>query len=104
MDLHRSPQSIAAHHQYNHDLFDHIHPFRNPTDLTVFNSIQSYPMHSSFETIDSDPLFKRKSFMMFKRLTMPPWLNKNIVALGFTSLFSDLGHEMTTALLPAFII
>jgi MFS family permease len=42
--------------------------------------------------------------MMFKRLTMPSWLNKNIVALGFTSLFSDLGHEMTTALLPAFII
>ncbi len=42
--------------------------------------------------------------MMFKRLAMPPWLNKNIVALGFTSLFSDLGHEMTTALLPAFII
>lgn len=42
--------------------------------------------------------------MEFKRLTMPVWLNKNIIALGFTSLFSDLGHEMTTALLPAFII
>lgn len=35
---------------------------------------------------------------------IPVWLNKNILALGFTSLFSDLGHEMTTALLPAFII
>ena len=42
--------------------------------------------------------------MVFKRFSLPPWLNNNILALGFTSLFSDLGHEMTTALLPVFII
>ena len=42
--------------------------------------------------------------MFFKHISMPTWLNKNILALGFTSLFSDLGHEMTTALLPSFII
>lgn len=32
------------------------------------------------------------------------WLNCNIVAMGFTSFFSDFGQEMITALLPTFII
>ena len=32
------------------------------------------------------------------------WLNKNIVAMGLTSFFSDFGHEMVTAILPAFLI
>lgn len=32
------------------------------------------------------------------------WLNKNIFALGLTSFFSDFGHEMATAILPAFIV
>ena len=31
------------------------------------------------------------------------WLNKNVVAMGFTSLFSDASHEMTTAALPSFL-
>jgi len=32
------------------------------------------------------------------------WLNKNIFAMGLTSFFSDFGHEMATAILPAFLI
>ncbi len=32
------------------------------------------------------------------------WLNSNILALGFVSLFSDFGSEMATAVLPAFLI
>jgi MFS family permease len=31
------------------------------------------------------------------------WLNRNVVAMGFTSLFSDAGHEMVTAVLPFFL-
>jgi len=32
------------------------------------------------------------------------WLNKNILAMGLTSFFSDAGHEMATAILPAFLV
>lgn len=32
------------------------------------------------------------------------WLNRIIVALGFVSFFSDLGSEMATSLLPAFMV
>jgi len=31
------------------------------------------------------------------------WLNRNVVAMGLTSLFGDAGHEMTTAVLPFFL-
>jgi len=33
----------------------------------------------------------------------PRWLNRNIFAFGMASLFSDMGHETATALLPAFL-
>ena len=32
------------------------------------------------------------------------WLNKNIIAMGLTSFFSDFGHEMATAILPVFLV
>ncbi len=32
------------------------------------------------------------------------WLNRNILAMGVTSLFSDFGHEMATAVLPVFLV
>jgi MFS family permease len=32
-----------------------------------------------------------------------PWLNRNVIGMGITSLFSDAGHEMATAVLPAFL-
>jgi MFS family permease len=32
------------------------------------------------------------------------WLNRNILALGLTSFFSDFGHEMATSILPAFLV
>ena len=32
------------------------------------------------------------------------WLNRNILALGITSFFSDFGHEMATSVLPAFLV
>ena len=32
------------------------------------------------------------------------WLNRNIVAMGLTSFFSDFGHEMATAILPSFLV
>lgn len=31
------------------------------------------------------------------------WLNRNVVAMGLTSLFGDAGHEMVTAILPFFL-
>jgi len=31
------------------------------------------------------------------------WLNRNVSAMGLTSLFSDAGHEMVTAVLPFFL-
>ncbi len=31
------------------------------------------------------------------------WLTKSIIGIGLTSLFSDMGHEMTTAILPMFL-
>jgi MFS family permease len=36
----------------------------------------------------------------------PPeaWLNRNVIGMGASSLLSDLGHEMATAILPLFII
>jgi len=38
-------------------------------------------------------------------LTQPRtgWLNRNVVGMGVTSLLSDVGHEMVTALLPGFL-
>jgi MFS family permease len=35
----------------------------------------------------------------------PPasWLNRNVVAMGLTSLLSDVSHEMATAVLPGFL-
>lgn len=35
---------------------------------------------------------------------LPRWLNGNIIALGFVSLFSDFSSEMATSLLPAFLL
>jgi MFS family permease len=32
------------------------------------------------------------------------WLNRNIWAMGWTSFFSDFGHEMATAVLPSFVV
>ncbi|MDA8156736.1 MAG: MFS transporter [Actinomycetota bacterium] len=32
------------------------------------------------------------------------WLTKSIFGIGLTSLFSDMGHEMATAILPMFIV
>ena len=32
------------------------------------------------------------------------WLTRGVVAIGLASFFSDLGHEMTTALLPLFLV
>jgi MFS family permease len=31
------------------------------------------------------------------------WLTKSILGIGLTSLLSDMGHEMTTAILPVFL-
>jgi MFS family permease/HEAT repeat protein len=31
------------------------------------------------------------------------WLNRNVIGMGVTSLLSDAGHEMATAILPAFL-
>jgi hypothetical protein len=31
------------------------------------------------------------------------WLSRNVVAIGMLSLFSDMGHELTTAVLPLFL-
>lgn len=36
--------------------------------------------------------------------TLPPrWLNRNVLGMGLTSFLSDFGHEMATAILPAFL-
>ena len=32
------------------------------------------------------------------------WLNRNILTMRMTSFFSDFGHEMATAILPAFLV
>jgi MFS family permease len=32
-----------------------------------------------------------------------PWLNRNVVGMGLTSLLSDVSHEMATAVLPGFL-
>jgi MFS family permease len=32
------------------------------------------------------------------------WLNRNVAGMGLSSYFSDFGHEMVTAVLPAFIL
>jgi MFS family permease len=32
------------------------------------------------------------------------WLNRNVIGISFVSLFSDMSHEMATAILPFFII
>src|ERR1700691_4804746 len=31
------------------------------------------------------------------------WLTRNVLAIGMLSLFSDMGHELTTAVLPLFL-
>ncbi len=32
------------------------------------------------------------------------WLNRNVLGISLTSLFSDMSHEMATAILPFFIL
>jgi len=32
-----------------------------------------------------------------------PWLNRTVLGVGLTSLFSDWSHETATAVLPAFL-
>ena len=32
------------------------------------------------------------------------WLSRNVLGIGLTSLFSDMSHEMATAILPFFVI
>lgn len=32
------------------------------------------------------------------------WLNRNVAAMGITSLFSDASHEMATAILAQFLV
>lgn len=38
--------------------------------------------------------------------TKPPssWFNRNVIGMGLSSLFSDMSHEMATAILPFFIM
>ncbi|MFZ5947590.1 MAG: MFS transporter [Stygiobacter sp.] len=31
------------------------------------------------------------------------WLNRNVIGMGLTSFFSDMGHEMATTILPGFL-
>lgn len=35
--------------------------------------------------------------------TRTKWLTRNVLAIGMLSLFSDMGHELTTAVLPLFL-
>ena len=35
--------------------------------------------------------------------TKKGWLNRNVLSFGLASLFSDMGHEMATAILPIFL-
>ena len=39
-----------------------------------------------------------------KKRLEDPWLNRNVLGIGLTSFFSDMSHEMATAILPFFII
>ena len=36
--------------------------------------------------------------------SIPGWLTRNVFAIGMLSLFSDMGHELTTAVLPLFLV
>ena len=40
-----------------------------------------------------------------RQRSSPPegWLNRNVLGMGLTSLLSDAGHEMATAVLPGFL-
>jgi MFS family permease len=38
-----------------------------------------------------------------KRIPVRNWLNRTVLAIGFASLFSDVGHEMATAAMPALL-
>src|SRR5277367_1344400 len=33
----------------------------------------------------------------------PSWLNSTVLGMGLASFFSDMGHEMATTVLPAFL-
>jgi MFS family permease len=37
------------------------------------------------------------------RNSAPIWLTRNVICIGMLSLFSDMGHELTTAVLPLFL-
>jgi MFS family permease len=57
-------------------------------------------MTSSTEEPAFDTQNRRESPQRPRRL--PPWLNRNVFGMGLTSLLSDAGHEMATAILPGF--
>jgi MFS family permease len=51
-------------------------------------------------------IFKKRRCPMKKNIIKKKkntWLNKNVLGMGLASLFSDMNHEMATAVLPAFL-
>jgi MFS family permease len=56
----------------------------------------------------SGPILIVKSLRLGDKIRMNPkahvrWLTRNVFAIGMLSLFSDMGHELTTAVLPLFL-
>ncbi len=42
--------------------------------------------------------------MLLNSKSNSKWLTRNVFAIGMLSLFSDMGHELTTAILPVFLV
>jgi hypothetical protein len=63
--------------------------------------IGSYRYTSSYFRIYPEP-----SFNLMKQIRRRPghrWLNRGVLGIALTSLFSDWSHEIATAVLPAFL-
>jgi MFS family permease len=55
-------------------------------------------MNYSFEDSEKTALGRTANANLSRR-----WLTRNVFAIGMLSLFSDMGHELTTAVLPLFL-
>lgn len=68
-----------------------MHPMRSAWLAAAADDADARVRSAARTALDSDGSGRR------------PWLNRNVVGMGITSLLSDAGHEMATAVLPAFL-
>lgn len=70
---------------------------------TLAEPLRTGPLSSAQRDPDPRVRAAARSALGGNAASRPTWLNRNVIGMGLTSLLSDAGHEMATAVLPAFL-